>query len=214
MQLISVNIGQAKDMSIANRKIKTGIYKESINTTIYISKDGLKGDTICDTRYHGGVDQAVYIYGTNDYNWWAEFLGQKISPGTFGDNLTISDLESSSFSIGDQLFVGDVILEISAPRIPCSTLTTRMNDPAFAKKYKNAERPGLYCRVLKEGNVTAGDPVTLKKYDQPTVSILEMFREWFHPLQSKEEIKRYLQAPIAIRDRIDKEKKLKKLSTL
>ena len=81
MQLVSVNIGQVRDMIIAKSTTKTGIYKESVSASVFVSKDGLKGDTIGNTKYHGGIDQAVYIYGSKDYDWWKENLGKKISLG-------------------------------------------------------------------------------------------------------------------------------------
>ncbi len=214
MELISVNIGQERKIQNAKSSGKTGIYKESVRTPVHINKLGLAGDTICDTENHGGVDQAVYVYGTPDYEWWEESLGRKIVPGTFGENLTISDLESSKFSIGDQLHIGTVVLEVTAPRIPCVTLASRMKDRTFLKKFRSAERPGLYCRVLQEGTVCAGEPVLLKSYSADTVSALEMFRNFFEPDHSEATLRRYLNSPIAIRDRIEKEKKLQETPTL
>ena len=56
-----------------------------------------------DTKNHGGPDQAVYVYGGADYAWWSAELEQELAPGTFGENLTISDLESAPLAIGDRL---------------------------------------------------------------------------------------------------------------
>ncbi len=64
---------------------------------------GLEGDFIANQKHHGGPDQAVYIYGQADYDFWAEALGQPVEPGLFGENLTISGLESGNFNIGDYL---------------------------------------------------------------------------------------------------------------
>ena len=79
-------------------------------------------------------------------NW-----AKDVVPGTFGENLTISELESAKFNIGDMLHIGDVTLQVTAPRIPCSTFAARMGDPHWAKKFRQAERPGLYCRVFEGG---------------------------------------------------------------
>ena len=32
---------------------------------------GLPGDAIMATEHHGGADQAIYAYSTDDYDWWA-----------------------------------------------------------------------------------------------------------------------------------------------
>jgi MOSC domain-containing protein YiiM len=213
MQLISVNIGQARHIQNAKASGKTGIYKLPVSEPVQITANGLPGDAICDVENHGGVDQAVYIFGAPDYAWWSESLGRELSPGTFGENLTISELESMQFSIGDRLHIGSVILQVTAPRIPCVTLAARMGDPAFVKRFRYAERPGLYCRVLQEGYVHVGEPVTWERYAGETITAIEMFRDFYEPDQSEATVRRHLAAPIAIRDRVEKEARLHKLLT-
>ena len=122
MELISVNIGRAEPIKKAKKSGVTGIFKRPLQAGGHIGPEGLDGDVIVDTESHGGPDQAVYVYGTNDYAWWSAALGRDLEPGTFGENLTIGGLESAQFNIGDRLQLGDVILEVTAPRIPCSTL--------------------------------------------------------------------------------------------
>lgn len=211
MQLISVNIGQARAMKNAKASGKTGIYKLPVSEPVQITANGLPGDAICDVENHGGVDQAVYIFGAPDYAWWSEQLGYELAPGTFGENLTISELESTQFSIGDRLHIGSVILEVTAPRIPCVTLAVRMGDPTFVKRFRYAERPELYCRVIQAGTVQVGEPVTWEPYQGETITALEMFRDFYAPEQSEATIRRHLAAPIAIRDRVDKEERLRQL---
>ena len=206
MKLISVNIGQ--EQSISTKSGKTGIYKEPVSTPVAVTASGLSSDAICDTQNHGGVDQAVYIYGQADYAWWSQQLGADLAPGTFGENLTISDFESAKFNIGDRLHFTEIILEVTAPRVPCVTLAARMGDSAFVKRFRQAERPGLYCRVIQMGHVQAGESVRLEPYQDETVSALEMFRDFYQPQLDATTLKRYLNAPIAVRDREDKEKRL------
>ncbi|CAN5761356.1 MOSC domain-containing protein [soil metagenome] len=208
MELISVNIGQARPIQNAKKIGKTGIYKQPVKEPVQISANGLPSDAICDVENHGGVDQAVYIFGAPDYAWWSENLGAELAPGTFGENLTISGLESAQCSIGDRLHVGSVILEVTAPRIPCVTLAVRMNDPAFLKRFRAAERPGLYCRVIQTGTVQVGDLVEFEAYAGETITAIEMFRDFYTAHLSEATIRRHLAAPIAIRDRVEKEARL------
>lgn len=208
MELCSINIGQAQVIQNAKASGRTGIYKRPADGRVQVTVSGLVGDTICDTENHGGVDQAVYVYGTPDYRWWSDVLGQKLAPGTFGENLTISELESAHVSIGDRLHIGSVVLEVTAPRIPCVTLAQRMGDPAFLKLFRAAERPGVYCRVIHEGCVHVTDPVTLEPYQGQTVTAIEVFRDFFTPHRDVATIRRHLAAPIAIRARIEKEQQL------
>jgi MOSC domain-containing protein YiiM len=173
----------------------------------------LVGDTVIDVENHGGEDQAVYIYTADDYDWWTAELGREIGPGTFGENLTIRGLESAACSIGDRLQIGPVLLEVTSPRIPCSTLAARMDDGAFVKRFRKAARPGLYCRVIEPGMVQAGMPVSYTKNSGPTVTIVEMFEDYYQPELTETAIRRFLDAPIAIRSRIEKEDQRNKLRT-
>jgi MOSC domain-containing protein YiiM len=211
MKVNSVNLGQERILQRKNLVTRTGIFKFPTDEPVKVTTLGLKGDVIVSKKHHGGPDQAIYVYGGADYEWWANELEKAISPGTFGDNLTISELESAQFNVGDYLHTGDVTLQVTAPRIPCETFAARMEDPQWVKKFRYAERPGLYCRVIKDGFVKSGDTVSIEKYEGETISILQMFRDYYDRNKSEETLHRHLNAPIAIRDRRDLESDLKKL---
>lgn len=211
MHVLSVNIGKAQAIQGAKTSGKTGIFKQPVDQGVRVTGAGLVGDTICDTENHGGVDQAVYVYGAADYLWWSAELGRELEPGTFGENVTIGELESARLSIGDRLHIGSVVLEVTAPRIPCVTLARRMDDPAFLKRFRAAERPGVYCRVIEPGMLRVGDSVTLEPYSGETVTALELFRDYFAADRDEATIRRQLAAPIAIRSREEKEEQLREL---
>lgn len=211
MQIISVNVGQERELPGA-KSGKTGIYKMPVKDPVYVSRLGLANDVIIDTKNHGGPDQAVYVYTVEDYRFcWARELDVLLEPGTFGENLTLKGRESARFTIGDRLYCGEVVLEVTAPRIPCVTLSRRMGDPEFARRFREEERPGFYCRVLQEGPLRAGMRVRYEPYRGEKITILEMFRNFYIPDYSEQNLRRYLSAPIAIRDREDKEARLQKL---
>ena len=157
MKLISVNIGQVEPIEEAGKNGTTGIFKRPVQGPVFVKALGIPEDAVVDKKHHGGPDQAVYIYTEPDYAWWAEALGRTMPPGTFGDNLTLSELESASMAVGDRLHIGEVVLEVTAARIPCKTLAARMGDPDFIENFKEAGRPGLYCRVLQEGWLIAAE---------------------------------------------------------
>lgn len=212
MKLLSINTGQKRTQQNGRTLETTGIYKTSVGESAQITTLGIKEDFIASKKHHGGPDQAIYVYGQTDYEWWSTEIGRELAAGTFGDNLTISELESAAFNIGDRLHIGSVILEVTAPRIPCKTFARRMEDPFFVKKFRHAERPGLYCRVIQEGRVQTGDDVRIEKYQNETISILEMYRDFYKRRKSEESLRRHLNAPIAIRARVDLEEELKRLS--
>lgn len=210
MKIISLNIGETRPHPGKTGAV-TGIYKLPVNRRVELTELGLVGDVIVSKRHHGGPDQAVYIYGSGDYEWFRAEMGLELLPGTFGENITISELESAGYSVGDRLQAGSVTLEVTAPRIPCGTFAARMGDPGWVEKFRSAERPGLYCRVIESGFLEPGLEVVRKPYAGPKLTILEMFRDYYRPQASREEIQRYLDAPIAARSRVDKEKQLRRL---
>ena len=211
MKLTSVNIGKERSISDAKPSGRTGIYKLPIYEPVRITATGIRGDGICDTKHHGGPDKAVYIYGLADYQWWSETMGQELIPGTFGENLTISDLESGQVRVGDVIKVREASLQVTSPRMPCVTLAARMGDAMFKEKFRQAERPGLYCRVLKGGQIQAGETVLLEPYTGETVTILEMFHDYYASDLPEPTLRHSLSAPISIRARGDKKKQLQKL---
>ena len=101
-------------------------------------------------------------------------------------------------------------MQVTSPRMPCVTFAARMGDAAFKEQFRQAERPGLYCRVL-QGQVQAGESVRLERYTGETVTILEMFRDYYDATLEEATLRRYLAAPISMRARADKEKQLQKL---
>src|SRR5688572_30318937 len=211
MNLISVNIGQKRTQQRKNHIETTGIYKVPVHKPVEIKSLGIEQDVICDKKNHGGPDQAIYVYGGADYEWWSRELERDIHPGTFGENLTVSELQSAQFNVGDYIHIGDVTLQVTAPRIPCGTFAARMDDPQWVKGFRYAERPGLYCRVIKEGFVQAGNTVSVERFTGDTISCLQMYRDFYDRNKSEEIVERHLKAPIAIRARKSLEEQLQRL---
>lgn len=209
MHLLSINIGAPRAIDPDRPYDLTGIYKEPAAGPVQVTRAGLPGDAIIDTQHHGGPDQAVYLYGSADYAWWAGELGRELAPGTFGENLTVDGLESAGVAIGDRLHIDAVVLEVTAPRIQCDTLARRMGDPGFVARFRAAGRPGCHCRVIREGTIAAGDLVTLAPYDGGRVTIAEVFRDHYDPDLNLAAIRRFLAVPLAARIRDVKARQLR-----
>ena len=205
----SVNVGKEQTIPGHPKMGGTGIFKAPVTGPVRIDKLEVEGDCVHDKKHHGGPDQAVYVYLAEDYAWWSNALNREIAPGSFGDNITISGLSSTDLAIGDRLAIGEVVLEVTAPRIPCNTLAARMADPQFVKIYRDAERPGAYCRVINEGEVAAGMPVVPQRYAGKRIGLVEMYRDWFaRKMLDERRLRETLAAPIAARARTDWEELL------
>ena len=211
MNLLSVNVGEERAIQGGKPSGRTGIYKLPHTDPVEITTLGLKGDAIVDKKNHGGPDQAVYVYTKPDYEWWSTHIGRQLEPGTFGENLTLSDLESASLHIGDRLRAGSVLLEVTSPRMPCVTIAARMKDPQFVRKFREAERPGVYCRVLETGSVQAGDLVEHIRYPEVQVTILESFRAFYEQSFTARQLRRFLAVPLHRKDRQYYEELLKQI---
>lgn len=210
MRIESINIGRSERIAVGDRSLETGIFKKPVSGPVMLEADGLAGDAVLNTRHHGGVDQAVYAYSLDDYDWWAEQSDREFFPGLFGENLTIRGLPSD-MHVGDRLLIGEVVLEATAPRIPCNTFAARMEDPGFGLTFRKAERPGIYFRVLNGGEVCTGDAVTSVETAEYNVTILDLFRYKYRLDHEPAELRRYLEAPLAERMRSDIERKLESL---
>jgi MOSC domain-containing protein YiiM len=207
LRIEQINIGSRTLLTVNGRKRETGIFKEQSKGSISVCELGLPGDAICNRKYHGGPDQALYLYSVEDYAWWAEALGKDVPAGTFGENFTTSGEDLCRVCVGDVLFSESVSLQVSAPRIPCSTLVARMGDKQFAKKFMKAGRSGAYCRVLETGDVQAGDEYVRRPYDGDRIPLQTFFKD-AHSKLSADQLRRYLAAPIDERTRRDFARKM------
>ncbi len=206
MLIASINSAKPVTINFNNEAVVTGIFKRPVEGSVQVTKLGLAGDTVVDSKVHGGLDQAVYLYHKEDYDWWSNELGKEIGYGAFGENLTVSGLDDISWVIGDRLIINELVLEITAPRTPCFKLGVRMEDTSFAKKFAKAVRPGAYARVLKEGVIKAGDSIVIEKTTMDFASVKEVFAEWHSNNKSLSILKKALDSPIAIvhREKIQK----------
>ncbi|WDR04604.1 MOSC domain-containing protein [Devosia rhodophyticola] len=206
--LVSVNIGVPE--KIDAKAGLTGIFKRPQSGSVQIGAEAVIGDAVLDRRHHGGVDQAVYVYLNTDYDWWTQELNAPISPGTFGENLTISEIIGDNLAIGDRFIIGDVVLEITCHRTPCRTLAARMGDAGFIKRFLAAGRSGAYCRVMTTGAVTAGDKVEHKPFAGPRVTVAELMAHEGTRELDADYMARVLATPVHYKMRQDFEKRLAK----
>ena len=206
MKIISINIGTALKLP-GKPSGKSGIFKSPIEGPVLVDTEGLVGDAIVNRKHHGGVDQAIYIEGAGDLAWWSSELGYPVAPGLFGENLVIDGVENQSIAVGDRFQCGPVLLEVTSPRIPCSTFAARMEDALFVRRYTKANRPGAYCRVLAGGMIETGMNVTYAPYQGDRVSMMELMSKYKKVL-SPDDQQRFLSAPIhyKLRDMINEQR--------
>jgi MOSC domain-containing protein YiiM len=175
MKLISINIGQPREVLWKNRTISTGIFKEPVEGTVRVGSLNLEGDGQADLTVHGGRDKAVYAYATEHYDFWRNELPEMELPfGMFGENLTIEGLQENQIYIGDRLRIGSALFEVTQPRMPCYKLGLKFGRDDIIKKFLQSERSGIYFAVLEEGEITAGDEVEFVSRDPNQVTVTDI----------------------------------------
>lgn len=194
ISILAVCTGLARPLP--GKSYKTGIFKTPTDAAIVVDREGLLGDAICNRKHHGGPEQAVYGLGSIDLDWWSQELGRAVAPGTLGENIVIEGIDSRGVSVGDRFETESLLLEVTSTRIPCNTLNAHMGDPAFARRFMRAGRPGFYCRVLRDGIVQAGDGVSYTPFSGAPVTMAELLRTYGKNIAEEDRI-RYLAAPIS-----------------
>lgn len=159
--LLSVQVGGPQLYEWLGRQVETSIFKEPVAGPVAVRGHNLEGDEQSDRKNHGGTDKAVYAYAREDLDWWEAELGRPAGNGLFGENLTTSGLDLTNAVIGQVWRVGTAVLQVSEPRTPCWKLGLKMGDPGFPRRSAASRRPGVLLRILAEGVLQAGDPVTL-----------------------------------------------------
>jgi MOSC domain-containing protein YiiM len=175
VRVLSVNTGLPADLTHGDRTVTSGIVKGPVTGRVGVGPTGLDGDGQADLSVHGGPDKAVYAYPVEHYAHWAAELGRDdLTPGRFGENLTVEGLGEDALSIGDVLRADDALFEVSQPRVPCAKLGMRMGDPGFLAPFLRSGRVGFYLRVVETGSIAAGDALRRERAAEGSMTVREV----------------------------------------
>ncbi|SDO32044.1 MOSC domain-containing protein [Lentzea jiangxiensis] len=167
-RVVVVSTGAVRQLPWRGRAVPTAIAKAPVEGRVDVGVLGLAGDEQGDRVHHGGRDKAVLLYASEHYASWADEVGVLDTPA-FGENLTIAGLLESDLVIGSVHAVGTALLQVSQPRRPCFKLAAHHGVVDMAVRTQRTGRTGVYCRVLRPGDVGAGDGIVL--VDQPSHGI-------------------------------------------
>lgn len=150
----------------------TSFARQPVTGPIWLGAENLAGNQQADTKNHGGPDKAALCYAASHYPLWQAEIGQQFPHGGFGENFTVAGQTEETVCIGDTYAIGDVRVQISQPRGPCWKIARRWRIEDLTTRVLATGRTGWYVRVLTEGNVEAGQPLTLleRPFPQWTVA--------------------------------------------
>ena len=141
---------------------RSAIAKGGVTGPLALTRLGLEGDQVEDTRVHGGPDQAVLAYAAAHYpRWRAEWGRDDVVNGGFGENLTVEGADELTVCLGDRWAIGAARLEVTKPRSPCNRLEWYQRREGLIQRVRTTGRSGWYLRVLVEGSVEAGADIEL-----------------------------------------------------
>jgi MOSC domain-containing protein YiiM len=172
MKLVSINVSPPKTVMHLGEPLTTGIFKQQVPRRVMLRTLNLDGDGQADLSVHGGEDKAAYVYDIAHYDYWQKELKRSDFPfGQFGENFTVEGMTEDRVHIGDVFTVGEAVVEVTQPRLPCFKLAMKMGMPEFPKLFMASKRSGFYLRVLREGEVGAGDAIERIKADSTRMSV-------------------------------------------
>ncbi len=175
MKVLSVNVGLPKNVLFNGQIITTAIFKDPVNGPIILRKLNLDGDKQADLTVHGGIDKAVYSYPEEHYDYWRkQFPNMDLGWGMFGENFTTEGLLEDAVNVGDQFQIGSAKLVATQPRMPCYKLGVRFGRMDVIRKFMTSGRPGIYFKVLTEGEIKIDDKIKLIKRDKNNVTVKDI----------------------------------------
>jgi MOSC domain-containing protein YiiM len=177
VELLSINVAELQTLKTPNKEVQTGIFKQPVAGPVMVRSMNIDGDRQGNLQHHGGAHQAVYVYSIENHEFWTNQLGGPgFKNGQFGENLTVTKMLDTEIMIGDRFSIGDAEFEVTCPRAPCFILATKMQRSDFVREFRAAGRPGFYCKVLREGQICAGDSIHHQPVNCESLSIAEAFK--------------------------------------
>ena len=195
-RLLSVNVGLPKDVAWHGQTVHTAVWKQPVDGPRQVRRLNIDGDGQGDLAGHGGEHRAVFVYQIESYRYWQEQLGRDdFSYGQFGENFTVSGLADDQVCVGDRYQIGEVLFEVTQPRVTCYRVGIRMNEARMPALLVSHHRPGFYFRVLREGAVRAGDEIVQVATGPEAMTVAEIDGLLYLPGHSRERVLTALRIP-------------------
>ncbi|MCC6653165.1 MAG: MOSC domain-containing protein [Candidatus Eisenbacteria bacterium] len=167
-RIVSLRVGRIRELArpdwdhAPERTWRTAYDKPEQPGAVRVGFLGMEGDEHGSPDVHGGPEQVVLAYAAAHYADWRQVPGlESMGPGGFAENVTLEGLDESLVCVGDEYAIGEVRLQVSQPRGPCSSISRFWNQPELLKQVAANGRTGWYHRVRSEGAIERGMTVSL-----------------------------------------------------
>src|SRR5437764_7197517 len=117
-RLLSVNVGQPREIPWRGRTVYTSVWKAPVQGRGLVRRLNVDGDAQGDLHGHGGEHRAVFVYQMESYHYWERELKRSdFTFGQFGENFTVEGLSDGEVCIGDCYRIGGTLFEVTQPRV-------------------------------------------------------------------------------------------------
>jgi MOSC domain-containing protein YiiM len=143
-------VAKGKIVAVCRAPAK-GMQKNDVGSGLLVEGKGLEGDA-----HFGFQHRQVSLLNAEE----AARIREKVpglKPGDFAENLLVEGFDLSKLGLGDRLSVGSALLEVTQIGKECHSRC------AIYEAAGDCIMPrlGIFCRVVKGGNVSGGDTVEL-----------------------------------------------------
>src|SRR5262249_54964039 len=192
-RLLPVNVGLPRDIEWKGRIVRTAIWKNPVHGRCRAGRLNLAGDGQGDLGGHGGEQRAVFVYQIESYRYWQEQLNRTdFVHGQFCENFQIEGLPDDAVCIGHCYQMGSALFEVTQPRVTCYRVGIRTNEPRMPALLTSSGRPGFYFRVLREGEVGAGDDIVKVGEADQRMTVAEINALLYLPDHGRDRLERAL----------------------
>jgi MOSC domain-containing protein YiiM len=174
-----LKLGREGAIEPMDRPWESAIFKSPVVGPVWLGKENLQGDGQADLKHHGGPERAVLAYPQEHYSFWRHKLDlPEMTEGSLGENFLVAGITEKDICIGDVYSIGEALIQVSQPRLPCWKLARRWKVKDLALQAQITGRTGWFFRVLREGFVEPGQVLDLvdRPYPEWTVDEVNSIR--------------------------------------
>lgn len=150
---------------------------KSAQNSLTVFTHGTVEDEQGNKKLHGGPEKVLHQFSLESYaTLRSQYPNVNFVPGSIGENLTVAGMHDHNVYIGDVWQLGEVQVQVSAPRAPCNKISHRFGVKNLDRFVGGAGLTGWYYRVITTGQIAVGDTVRRLSRESSTVSVQALMR--------------------------------------
>jgi MOSC domain-containing protein YiiM len=190
-KIIWLSKGKPTTLVHKGKEFRSGISKNQVEY-LEVTSSHIIDDDVANHEYHGGAERVICVYPYEHYDFLETLYKQTLPKAAFGENLTVSGMKESDVCIGDIYQIGEVVVQVSQGRFPCSTINKYTNINTLLNKIVEYGYTGYFFRVLEEGIISSDSSIKLIKKHPAGISVAAVHHTFFHQKDDLSQIEKIL----------------------